>query len=33
MNWFVGEYYVDDKYGIVDGRNENYDIYKKHIKE
>lgn len=28
MNWFVGEYYVDDKYGIVDERNENYDIYK-----
>lgn len=33
MNWFVGEYYVDDKYGIVDERNENYDIYKKYIKE
>lgn len=40
MNWFVGEYYVDDKYGIVDDkygivdeRNENYDIYKKYIKE
>ena len=31
MNWFVGEYYVDDKYGIVDERNENYDIYKKYI--
>ena len=26
MNWFVGEYYVDE-------RNENYDIYKKYIKE
>lgn len=33
MNWFVGEYYVDDKYGIVNERNENYDIYKKYIKE
>ena len=27
------EYYVDDKYGIVDEKNENYDIYKKYIKE
>ena len=31
FNFYVGQYYVDDKYGIIDENNENYDIYKEYL--
>ena len=31
FNWFVCDYYVDDKYGIIDETNENYSIYKPYL--
>ena len=31
FNYYVGSYYVDDKYGIVSEQNENYGIYKTYL--
>lgn len=31
FNWFACQYYVDDKYGIIDETNENYDTYKQYL--
>ena len=31
FNWFVCQYYVDDKYGIIDEHNENYKLYKHYL--
>ena len=33
LNTFVFEYYVDDVYNVITSKNENYDIYKKYLKE
>lgn len=33
FNWYVCEYYVDDLYGIVGENDENYNRYKRYLKE